>query len=85
MPRVPNVPEDTPGPIADEIRARRGSRGLSPLDTMLLNAPPIAEGWSKLLGAIRTKSTLEDDLREIIVSARFRTIASVLAHPPGGA
>ena len=83
MPRVPYVPEDTPGPIADEIRARRGGRGLSPLDTMLLNAPPIAEGWSKLLGAIRTKSTLEDDLREIIVSARFWTIASVLGQPPG--
>ncbi|KAI1788878.1 AhpD-like protein [Ganoderma leucocontextum] len=67
MPRVPYVPENTPGPIADEIRARRGSRGLSPLDTMLLNAPPIAEGWSKLLGAIRTGSTLEDDLRETMI------------------
>ena len=67
--RVPGVPADTPGPIADEIRARRGSRGLSPLDTMLLNAPPIAAGWSNLLGAIRTGSTLEDDLREIMVRA----------------
>ncbi|PIL35098.1 hypothetical protein GSI_02886 [Ganoderma sinense ZZ0214-1] len=65
--RVPYAPEDTPGLIADEIRARRGGRGLSPLDTMLLNAPPIAAGWSKLLGAVRTGSTLEDDLREIMI------------------
>ncbi|EJF55878.1 hypothetical protein DICSQDRAFT_72701 [Dichomitus squalens LYAD-421 SS1] len=85
MPRVPYVPEDTPGPIADEIRVRRGGRGLSPLDTMLLNAPPIAEGWSKLLGAIRTKSTLEDDLREIIilrVAARNKASFEWVQHEP---
>jgi hypothetical protein len=36
---------------------------------MLLNAQPIAEGWNKLLGAVRTGSSLQDDLREIMVSA----------------
>ncbi|KAI1788868.1 Alpha/Beta hydrolase protein [Ganoderma leucocontextum] len=66
MPRVPYVPQDVPGSIADEIRARRGS-GLLPLDRTLLHAPPIAAGWSKLLGAVRTGSTLEDDLRELII------------------
>ncbi|PIL35112.1 hypothetical protein GSI_02900 [Ganoderma sinense ZZ0214-1] len=67
MPRVPYVPQDVPGVIADEIRARRGPEGLLPLDKILLHAPPIAAGWSKLLGAIRTGSTLEDDLRELII------------------
>ena len=68
MPRVPYVPQDVPGEVADEIRARRGTEGLLPLDRTLLHAPPIAAGWSKLLGAVRTAGTLEDNLRELIVS-----------------
>lgn len=68
MPRIPYVAADLPGPIADAIRVRRGDRGLTPLDRALLQAPPIAEGWSKLLGAVRTGSSLQDDLREIMVS-----------------
>lgn len=75
MVRVPYVPKDTPGPIADAIRARRGTRGLTPLDRSLLNAPPVAEGWSKLLGAIRTGSTLQDDLREIMVSGLLSVLS----------
>ncbi|PWN88945.1 alpha/beta-hydrolase [Acaromyces ingoldii] len=83
MVRVPYVPKDTPGPIADAIRARRGTRGLTPLDRSLLNAPPVAEGWSKLLGAIRTGSTLQDDLREIMilrVAARNRAAFEWIHH-----
>lgn len=72
MPRVPYVSTDLAGPIADAIRARRGERGLTALDRSLLNAPNVAEGWNKLLGAIRTGSSLRDDLREIIV--RFYTL-----------
>ncbi|CAO1621246.1 unnamed protein product [Sympodiomycopsis kandeliae] len=68
MPRVPYCyPSAGTSPIADAIRQRRGERGLTPLDGMLLNAPPIAEGWNKLLGAIRTGSSLQDDLREIMI------------------
>ena len=68
MPAVPYLPQDISGSVANEIRSRRGAEGLLPLDRILLHAPPIAEGWSKLLGAVRTGSLLEDDLREIIVS-----------------
>ena len=68
MPAVPYLPQDISGSVANEIRSRRGAEGLLPLDKILLHAPPIAEGWSKLLGAVRTGSLLEDDLREIIVS-----------------
>lgn len=68
MPRIPYVAADISGPIADAIRARRGDRGLTPLDRSLLQSPSIAEGWNKLLGAIRTGSSLRDDLREIMVS-----------------
>lgn len=64
--------------MADAIRQRRGERGLTPLDGMLLNAPPIAEGWNKLLGGVRTGSSLQDDLREIMVSRRGRDRGVVL-------
>lgn len=71
MPRIPYVPADLPGPIADAIRARRGERGLIALDRALLHSPAIAEGWSKLLGAVRTSSSLQDDVREIMVRWRY--------------
>lgn len=69
MPRVPySYPPAGSNPIADAIRQRRGERGLTPLDGMLLNAAPIAEGWNKLLGGVRTGTSLPDDIREIMVS-----------------
>ncbi len=70
MPRIPyRYPAAGTDPIADAIRERRGPvRGLTPLDGMLLNASPIASGWNSLLGAVRTKSSLPDDIREIMVS-----------------
>ena len=68
MPRVVQASLDAPGPIAQEIRDTWGSHeGLEPLLTTLLIAPPIAEGWSKLGRAIRMGSTLDNDLREIMV------------------
>ncbi|EJF56041.1 hypothetical protein DICSQDRAFT_72267 [Dichomitus squalens LYAD-421 SS1] len=67
MPAVPYLPQDISSSLANDIRARRGAGGLLPLDRILLHAPPIAEGWSKLLGAVRTGSILEDDLRKIII------------------
>jgi hypothetical protein len=76
MPRIPYVPADLPGPIADAIRTRRGDRGLTPLDRSLLQSPSIAEGWSKLLGAVRTGSSLQDDLREIMVRLKGGVVYS---------
>jgi hypothetical protein len=57
--------------IADAIRARRGPRGITPLDAALLHAPPIAGGWNSLLGAIRTKGNLPGDVRELMVFFSF--------------
>jgi len=54
------------GEVADRIRQRRGGR-LTPLDGMLLHSPPFADGWNSLLGAIRGKSTLPADIRELAV------------------
>ncbi|KAF8632660.1 hypothetical protein AX17_004793 [Amanita inopinata Kibby_2008] len=53
--------------IADSIRARRGPRGLTPLDRTLLHVPPVAQGWNSLLGAIRTKGALPGDVRELMI------------------
>ena len=67
------VSERYPAPgqdqVADAIYARRGTtQGLSPLDANLLNAPPIALGYSSLLDAIRNKGKLAGVIREAMVS-----------------
>lgn len=52
--------------VADRIRARRGGQ-LTPLDGMLLHSPPIADGWNSLLGAVRERSTLPAEIRELAI------------------
>ena len=65
-------------PIADAIRARRGPRGITPLDAALLHAPPIAGGWNSLLGAIRTQGKLPGDVRELMVRVyHYRVVIHV--------
>jgi AhpD family alkylhydroperoxidase len=63
-PRLPEAGED--GPTAELMRARRGGQ-LSTLDRLLLHSPPVAEGWNALLGALRSRTTLPADLRELVV------------------
>ncbi|BGP52774.1 hypothetical protein JCM8202_003853 [Rhodotorula sphaerocarpa] len=68
MPRIPyKNPAKGTSPIGDAIRERRGARGLTPLDQALLNAPEIASGWNSLLGAVRTRNSLPDDIRELMI------------------
>jgi hypothetical protein len=62
--RYPAPNEDS---AADAIYARRGARGITPLDANLLNAPHLAVGYSTLLDAIRNKGRLGGDIREAIV------------------
>ncbi|GAA6025840.1 hypothetical protein JCM11491_006613 [Sporobolomyces phaffii] len=82
---MPRVPYKNPAPgtstVGDAIRQRRGPRGLTPLDQTLLNAPEIANGWNTLLGAIRNRNSLPDDIRELMIlrvaarnSAKFEWI-----------
>ena len=54
------------GEISERILERRGGK-LRPLDEMLLHSPQIADGWNSLLGAIRSRCTLADDVRELII------------------
>jgi AhpD family alkylhydroperoxidase len=65
--RLPDPPEDGDAARAAEVlRTRRGGE-LSGLDRMLLYSPPVAEGWSALLGALRNRTTLPPDLIELVV------------------
>src|SRR5450432_3163141 len=51
--------------IENEIIQARGEIML--LYKVLLNSPPLAAGWEKLLTAIRRQSTVPPDLRELII------------------
>jgi alkylhydroperoxidase family enzyme len=48
-----------------QIAAERGR--ISPLYQVLLNSQPIAAGWEAMLTAVRNKSSLPADLREIVI------------------
>jgi alkylhydroperoxidase family enzyme len=53
--------------VLKRVQARRGPMGLIPLDLALLHSPPVADGWNALLGAVRTKTDLYPDIREIAI------------------
>lgn len=71
--RLPYVsdPPPTTGPeedaIVQRIRERRAPRPLTSLDLALLHSPPVADGWNSFLGAIRTRTSLAEDLRELAI------------------
>lgn len=54
--------------VIQRIQERRHPRPLQPLDLALLHSPPFADGWNHFLGAVRTKTSLPDDLRELAIS-----------------
>lgn len=71
--RIPYAPTEPADPtpenqaIYDRIRERRKPRPLIPLDLALLHNPEIADGYNKLMGAIRTKSSLSQALAELAI------------------
>jgi AhpD family alkylhydroperoxidase len=48
-----------------QILAERGR--ISPLYQILLNSPPIAHGWEQMLSAVRNRSSLTAELRELVI------------------
>lgn len=52
--------------LARKIRSERGGRMLN-LYQMLLNSPPLAEGWLNLFTAIRQKCELDGIYRELAI------------------
>lgn len=53
--------------ILQRVQERRGEHGLLPLDRALLHSFPVADGWNSFMGAIRTKTSLSADIREIAI------------------
>jgi alkylhydroperoxidase family enzyme len=54
--------------IVARIAARRHPRPLQPLDLTLLHSPLVADGWNSFLGAVRTKTDIPADERELAIS-----------------
>jgi isovaleryl-CoA dehydrogenase len=70
--RVPYAPNEPPNeearPIYERIAERRKPRPLIPLDLALLHNPAVADGWNSFIGAIRTKTSISDSLKELAIS-----------------
>lgn len=52
-------------PVEDRIMLERGR--ISPLYRVLLNSAPIAQGWESMLTAVRNRTSVPADLRELII------------------
>jgi len=69
MARIPYAEENSSPEIkalAENIRSERGGRMLN-LYKMLLNSPPLADGWRQLFTAIRQQCELPGDYRELAI------------------
>ncbi len=64
---APVTPGTRPELAAQEaqIQAERGR--ISPLYQVLLNSPPIAQGWEQMLSAVRNRNSLPAGLRELVI------------------
>ena len=64
---APVIPGTRPALAALEaqIIAERGR--ISPLYQVLLNSPPIAQGWEQMLSAVRNRNSLPAGLRELVI------------------
>jgi alkylhydroperoxidase family enzyme len=70
MARIPNIDPDTaPAELHDLIEFIKKERHgqVSNLFKMLLNSPPIAEGWIVMGSAVRFRGTLDGAIRELAI------------------
>jgi AhpD family alkylhydroperoxidase len=66
MARVPYADDSAHPELAGRIRDQRGGTLLN-LYRMLLNSPPVAEGWLSLLTAVRQQCALPALYRELVI------------------
>ncbi|KAL5360586.1 AhpD-like protein [Aspergillus floccosus] len=66
-PNTPPTPDQDTADIYQRIAERRHPRPLIPLDLSLLHSPPVADGWNSFLGAIRTRTVVDQGLLELAV------------------
>jgi alkylhydroperoxidase family enzyme len=70
LPYLPNPPPTanaTDADILERTLARRGARGLQPLDLTLLHSPVVTDGFISFFNAIRTQTSLTAAIREIAI------------------
>jgi 4-carboxymuconolactone decarboxylase len=66
--RIPPIPPGSRPELAAQEAGIAAERGrVSPLYQVLLNSPPMAQGWEQLLTAVRNRSSLPPDLREMVI------------------
>ncbi|KAK2861084.1 hypothetical protein FQN49_004563 [Arthroderma sp. PD_2] len=63
----PTTSNDEEAAILQRVQTRRGENGLLPLDLALLHSFPVADGWNSFLGAIRTRTSIPADIREMAI------------------
>ena len=67
-PRItPVVPGTRPELAAQEAKITAARGRVSPLYQILLNSPPIADGWEQMLSAVRNRNSLPATLRELVI------------------
>jgi 4-carboxymuconolactone decarboxylase len=77
-PRIPPVIPGTRPALAAVEQGIINQRGaISPLYQVLLNSAPLAQGWEKLLTALRNQSSVPAGLRELTILR-----VAVLNHAP---
>lgn len=64
---APVVPGTRPELAEMEARISKARGRISPLYQVLLNSPPVVEGWEAMLTVIRQKTSLSPRVREMII------------------
>jgi 4-carboxymuconolactone decarboxylase len=85
--RVEVIEPGTRPELADVEAAIRSERGgeIAVLYQVLLNSPPIASGWERMLTAVRNRTEIAADLRELAilrVAVLNRASFEFAAHAP---
>jgi 4-carboxymuconolactone decarboxylase len=63
----PIAPGTRPELAQQEARIAQARGRVSPLYQVLLNSPPIADGWEAMLSAIRNRNSIPAGLRELAI------------------
>jgi AhpD family alkylhydroperoxidase len=64
---APIAPGTRPELAQQEARILAARGRISSLYQVLLNSPPIADGWEQMLSAVRNRSSLPADVRELVI------------------
>lgn len=64
---APVIPGTRPELAALEARISQSRGQISPLYQILLNSPPVVDGWEAMLTAIRQKTSVTPRIRELVI------------------